>query len=171
MMKGLRSWEITQEQFAALPDDGKAFLLGFVIPYDVQGLRSAYERTGNGAHMWRAWRCLRLAGAPLPDWLLGFIDCCADKLERASSTAEVAEAIGFLHPKGGDSHGMAHADGQLDDNQDLLRRFDGELARIGSGHPTAPKSKTDIYKTLAREGYGKTPDAVKQKILRLRKDQ
>lgn len=160
--------DITRADFERLPEDGKAIIREFVTNYDKDMLLIAYQRTGNGAHLWRAYRLYRVVGIDVPEWLLDWIEHCADKLLESDSTSDVAKAVGYLHPKGGDSLGNRHATSQLDDQRVLMRRYVIECERIGADNPTAPRSKKEVRERLAKE-LGTTEGAIKQKIMRLTK--
>ena len=74
----------------------------------------------------------------------------------------------MLHAKGGASLSPAMAEEQRDVHQTLVRRFLAEKARIGSGHPDAPKGVEAVYKILADEA-GVKVGAMKQRLRRARR--
>lgn len=161
-----RLWNLSPARFDRLPKDAQA-LAQSAASWDANNLRKSYERTRNGAHAWRAFRALRNTRQQIPGWIMAFLDACAKALAGTAAPFEVARAIGMLHPTGGDSHGETHADLQLRDQQDLLTRYDAEVARIGSGNPNSPASKAEVCRRLAAEGFGASGRAVEQKIRRL----
>lgn len=131
----------------------------------IEDLHEAYTRTGNGAHAWTAWSIAREHEIDPPEWVLEFIDQCAKSLAQADSTAAAATAVGFLHHKGGDSHGNAHSDDQRA-AQDLVLAYQAEMLRFKSDRPGSAQTKTEVYKRLAKR-FNTTPAAIQSKIRRL----
>lgn len=57
--------------------------------------RAEFERTGNGAHAWRAYQATRAAGEPTPEWVLACFDDVAARLDRlqVSPPRDFPEAV------------------------------------------------------------------------------
>lgn len=72
-------------------------------PQKIRGLPSRvldltatlFAETGKPLHAWRVYRWLRRVRRPLTEWLLGYFDQCAERLDRINPTSPQQ------HPKPG----------------------------------------------------------------------
>jgi hypothetical protein len=56
--------------------------------------REGFEETENPVHAWEGWRFYRRSRLPLPEWMLLYLDRCAEVVDRLSGGAVVQSAIG-----------------------------------------------------------------------------
>lgn len=134
---------------------------------ELDELRRTYERTGNGAHVWRAYRLLRESGLPLEEWILEYFDDAADRLVDADSAGQIAAAIGYRNEQGGDHLGNNRAERQYLDTVALIQVYATELERMERNAPRCCKSKNQIYKRMHKLGLGVSPGAIKKRLLEL----
>ena len=134
---------------------------------ELDELRETYERTGNGAHVWQAYRLLRDSDMPLEQWILEYFDAAADRLVDADSAGEIAAAIGYRNEQGGDHLGNNRADRQLLDTVALLQVYATEVDRMQRKAPGCCRSKNQIYKRMHEQGLGVSPGAIKKRLFEL----
>lgn len=126
-----------------------------------------WDRTGNGAHMWRAFRAsLHLVEPDLvfEDAFRAYLRTCAKGLAFADTPGAVAQVMRFSNPLGGTGEGNASADAQADDYW-LWNQYRG-LARFRTDEGKLRFTKRAIREALARK-HGTTEGAIKQRLLRI----
>lgn len=64
--------------------------------YQVRFLESVWRASDNPVHVWKAWRWCRRHGLPPPEWVLAYLDRCAERVSAGQS-----DAVGLMQRKGG----------------------------------------------------------------------
>lgn len=154
----MQLWEASRAAIPPALEPAKGLFAGQAARYLQQ-----YARTGNGAHLWRAWRIARLLPQMPPELeraLFSHIDLVALDMCRAASTSDVVFAA-RMHGDGAGARGSANkavANQQAD--IDLFTRFYDLLAQ-----PVAPgeqQSRASVLRQLALdEDPGLSGDALK----------
>ena len=63
-----------------------------------------FELTGNGTHAWRVYKLARQKHLPVPDWVLTYLDGCAERITAAGGTGSpklIAKALKIDTRRGG----------------------------------------------------------------------
>jgi len=161
--RGLKLWEIEPGEFTM----GGDALACEMVESEARALLADYQRTGNGAHAWRAWRCARLLPSVPRDLqadLLAFVDAVARGMVYAEGVAAVAQAARMSAPSGARGEGNASAGEQTAD-RDLLARYE-HLIRLAERNGTKP-NKAAIRRRLAEEVGAPSEGAIRQRLIRI----
>ena len=131
---------------------------------EVEELRQTWERTGNAAHVWRAYRLLRETWRPVPAWILDYMYDAAGKLSAASTPQEVTEALGYK----GTHKGNTKAQEQYLDTAELLQIYLVERDRMERNAPGCCKTAEEIFQRVydrSRHKKHASQKAVKRALL------
>jgi hypothetical protein len=124
-----------------------------------------YLREPNGLLIWRAFSEYRRAKLPVPENILAKLDQFANRLERASGTAEIAKAI-EMHRAGGGSGGAAHA-ARLASRRDIAEAVE---AAFEAGNWNGKKrTYAECYRIVGAE-RGEEPARIKAVHIEWTKD-
>lgn len=164
-------WEISRSDITPALEPAAGLFAGQAARYLHQ-----YARTGNGAHLWRAWRIARLLPQMPPELeraLFSHIDHAALDMCRAESTSDVVAAAG-MHGDGAGARGSANkaVAGQQADI-DLLARFRYLLAqpmesgKRQSGASVLRRLALDEDPDLSGDALKLRADAIKKRLQRI----
>lgn len=94
-----------------------------------------YRSTSDPVYLWRMYAKARAARVQIPDVVLDYFDRCAVELEKATTSAEVADAVGLRNNKrGGGSRRWKREQFERDERvvQFILNRMDQRALDISS---------------------------------------
>lgn len=163
--RGRKTWELSRDDLARLPADALP-LVRALIESEAREYAAAFANAGNGAHLWRAWRLVRLlpdVPADLREEIARYLDECAKVLVHDTRPTSVVRALKLSNQSGARGEGAAAVDAQLADAY-LLARYQHLLA-LDKRHGREA-NKAAAYRRLATE-FETSAGAIKQRVLKL----
>lgn len=159
-----RTWELNRGDLN-LPESDLSLFHSFA-EIEARDCIAFFAESGNGAHVWRAWRIARLLPTIPPDLfadLAQYLDAVAAEMIVAGGSADMARALRMSNASGARGEGNAAADDEADDTY-LVIRF-RHLLRQDERQGRKP-NKSAAYRRLANE-FKTTEGAMKQRVMRL----
>lgn len=163
--RGRKTWELSRDDLARLPADALPLVRALIVS-EAREYAAAFAKSGNGAHIWRAWRLVRLLPdipADLREEIARYLDECAEVLVHDTQPASVVRALKLSNQSGARGEGADAVDAELADAY-LLARYH-HLLKLDDRHGRKA-NKAEAHRRLATE-FDTTAGAIKQRILKL----